>query len=154
MAELLDYLKRAVEDEASDLFIVAGGKVSEKVEKNLVPISEEVVYPQETERLIRELYSRAKRPIENYIKCGDDDFSLSLPGLARFRVNTYHQRGSMAAVVRVVVFDIPDWKKLHIPEQVIELSEVDFGMVLVTGTAGSGKTTTQACIIEDRKSVV
>ena len=148
MAELLDYLKRAVEDEASDLFIVAGGKVSEKVEKNLVPISEEVVYPQETERLIRELYSRAKRPIENYIKCGDDDFSLSLPGLARFRVNTYHQRGSMAAVVRVVVFDIPDWKKLHIPEQVIELSEVDFGMVLVTGTAGSGKTTTQACIID------
>lgn len=148
MAELLDYLKRAVEDEASDLFIVAGGKVSEKVEKNLVPISEEIVYPQETERLIRELYSRAKRPIENYIKCGDDDFSLSLPGLARFRVNTYHQRGSMAAVVRVVVFDIPDWKKLHIPEQVIELSEVDFGMVLVTGTAGSGKTTTQACIID------
>ena len=53
MAELLDYLKRAVEDEASDLFIVAGGKVSEKVEKNLVPIIEEVVYPQETERLIR-----------------------------------------------------------------------------------------------------
>lgn len=148
MAELLDYLKRAVEDEASDLFIVAGGKVSEKVEKNLVPISEEIVYPQETERLIRELYSRARRPIENYIKCGDDDFSLSLPGLARFRVNTYHQRGSMAAVVRVVVFDIPDWKKLHIPEQVIELSEVDFGMVLVTGTAGSGKTTTQACIID------
>lgn len=148
MAELLDYLKRAVEDEASDLFIVAGGKVSEKVEKNLVPISEEVVYPQETERLIRELYSRAKRPIENYIKCGDDDFSLSLPGLARFRVNTYHQRGSMAAVVRGVVFDIPDWKKLHIPEQVIGLSEVDFGMVLVTGTAGSGKTTTQACIID------
>ena len=81
MAELLDYLKRAVEDEASDLFIVAGGKVSEKVEKNLVPISEEVVYPQETERLIRELYSRAKRPIENYISAEMMIFRCPCPDL-------------------------------------------------------------------------
>ena len=54
----------------------------------------------------------------------------------------------MAAVVRVVVFEIPDWRKLHIPEQIMGLAEVSHGMVLVTGTAGSGKSTTQACIID------
>lgn len=103
--------------------------------------------PQESERLITELYVRANRPIERYLRSGDDDFSFSLPGIARFRVNTYHQRGSMAAVVRVVVFEIPNWKDLHIPEQIMEIADVAHGMVLVTGTAGSGKSTTQACII-------
>ena len=53
----------------------------------------------------------------------------------------------MAAVVRIVAFDIPDWKDLQIPQQVIDLSEVHHGLILVTGTAGSGKSTTQACIL-------
>ena len=79
---------------------------------------------------------------------GDDDFSFALPGLARFRANTYRQRGSMAAVIRVVAFDIPNWIDLGIPEQVMALAEVQHGMVLVTGTAGSGKSTTQACVID------
>lgn len=78
----------------------------------------------------------------------DDDFSFSVPGLARFRVNTYRQRGSAAAVIRIVSFDIPDWQTLRIPPQVMELASLTSGMVLVTGTAGSGKTTTQACIID------
>ena len=148
MAELLDYLKRAVDDRASDLFIVAGGPVSEKVDKILIPISEENMTPKDSERLITEFYERAKRSMEGYYKRGDDDFSLSIPGLARFRISTYRQRGSMAAVVRVVIFDIPDWQDLHIPEQIMNLSKATHGMVLVTGTAGSGKSTTQACIID------
>lgn len=148
MAELVEYLKRAVQDGASDLFLIAGGRISVKVEKKLCPISEEILMPQEAERLITELYVRANRSIEEYQRKGDDDFSLSLPGLARFRVNAYHQRGSMAAVVRVVVFEIPDWKKIHIPEQIMNLADMTHGMILVTGTAGSGKSTTQACIID------
>ena len=148
MAELIDYLEKAVKDNASDLFIVAGSRVCEKVEKCMQPISEGAVYPQETEQLITELYARAKRPMAEYRDKGDDDFSFSVPGLARFRVNTYRQRGSMAAVVRVVVFEIPNWQSLHIPSHVLDLADVSHGMVLVTGTAGSGKSTTQACIID------
>lgn len=148
MAELEDYLKRAVDDGASDLFIVAGGRVMEKVDNVMYPISENNMMPQETERLITELYVRAKRPIEGFLQSGDDDFSISLPGLARFRVNAYRQRGSMAVVIRVVVFEIPDFRQLNIPAQVMELADVSHGMVLVTGTAGSGKSTTQACIID------
>ena len=136
MANLLDYLDRAVKDNASDLFIVAGGPVSEKLEKRITSISAERIFPRETEELIRQVYSVAKRPMDRYMEEGDDDFSFSVPSLARFRVNVYRQRGSMAAVIRVVAFDIPNWIDLGIPEQV------------VTGPAGSGKSTTQACIID------
>ena len=148
MAELLEYLKRAVEDSASDLFIVAGGPVCEKLDKKLIPIGEERLMPKDTEELVAQLYAQAKRPRDIFLQDGDDDFSFSVGGLARFRVNTYRQRGSMAAVVRVVAFGIPDWQALHIPSQVMEVADFSHGMVLVTGTAGSGKSTTQACIID------
>lgn len=146
--ELTDYLKKAVQDGASDLFIVAGGAVSYKLDGKILPLSEERVFPQETERLINAVYQTAERPMERYLAAGDDDFSFSVPGLARFRVNTYRQRGSMAAVVRIVSFDIPDYRTLGIPESVMDLADVRSGMVVVSGTAGSGKSTTQACIID------
>lgn len=148
MADVLNYLKRAVEDKASDLFIVAGGPVCEKLDKRMHPISQERVFPQETQELITGIYTLAGRPMERFLQRGDDDFSFSVPGLARFRVNAYRQRGSLASVVRVVSFSIPNWNSLHIPEQVMDLADVTHGMILVTGTAGSGKSTTQACILD------
>ena len=148
MAGLTEYLNRAVSGGASDLFIVAGGPVCAKEDKRLVPISEDRVFPQQTEELIREVYALSNRPIDRFLREGDDDFSFSVPGLARFRVNVYRQRGSMSAVIRVVAFDIPDYQSMGIPEEVIRLAQVQHGMVLVTGTAGSGKSTTQACVID------
>lgn len=148
MAELLDYLKRAVEDGASDLFIVAGGPVSEKVAGRIRPMDEVRKMPPDTEMLIGQMYEQAERSMENYRHTGDDDFSFSVPGLARFRVSAYRQRGSLAAVVRVVAFRVPDWQALHIPKEVMELADLRHGMVLVTGSADSGKSTTQACIID------
>ena len=148
MSELIAYLKRAVEDQASDLFFVAGGAASEKLDGRLVPLQDGKLLPPDTERLLAEIYGMAKRSMEPYLRAGDDDFSFAVPGLARFRVNAYRQRGSLAAVIRIVSFDIPDWKTLHIPPQVMDLAEVRSGLVLVTGTAGSGKSTTQACIID------
>ena len=148
MADLIQYLKFAVERQASDILIVAGGPVCAKIDGHMCPADDERVLPPQTEALLRQIYETAKRPMDLYIERGDDDFSFSLPGLARFRVNAFRQRGSMAAVIRIVSFEIPDWQKLRIPEKVMELSNVDHGMVLVTGTAGSGKSTTQACIID------
>jgi len=148
MAALMDYLTRAVQEEASDLFIVPGAPVSMKLDGQLCPMGEEKVKAPEGEALIREIYALAQREMEDFLRTGDDDFSFSVPGLARFRVNTYKQRGSCAAVIRVVAFEIPDWQELHIPEQVMELAEVHGGMVLVTGTAGSGKSTTLACLVD------
>lgn len=148
MNELIAYLKRGVEDQASDLFFVAGGAVSEKLDGHLCPLQDGKLLPPDTERLIAKIYGMAKRSMEPYLRTGDDDFSFAVPGLARFRVNAYRQRGSLAAVIRIVSFDIPDWEALYIPSQVMDLAEVRSGLVLVTGTAGSGKSTTQACIID------
>ena len=134
--ELVEYLKQAVADRASDLFIVAGGVVSEKVEGRLRPIGTERVFPPETEHLISEIYKLANRPMDRYQAAGDDDFSFAVPGLARFRVNAYRQRGSMAAVVRVVSFEIPDWKSMGIPETVMDLADAGHGMVLASCAAG------------------
>lgn len=148
MAELLEYLKQATAQQASDLFIVAGGPVSCKAEGHLHRLSDKKLLPPKTEELICGLYEMAGRDMDQYRKSGDDDFSFAVAGLARFRVNTYRQRGSMAAVIRVVSFNIPDWKTLGIPETVMNLANLAHGMVLVTGTAGSGKSTTLACILD------
>ena len=148
MIDWMEYLKTAVEHESSDVFFVAGKTVCEKREGHICPMSGERLMPADTEQIIRQMYEAAQRSIESFLSRGDDDFSFAIPGLARFRVNTYRQRGSMAAVIRLVSFDIPNWKQLQIPEEVMALADQTAGMILVTGTAGSGKTTTQACIID------
>ena len=148
MTDWMAYLKQAVDNQASDVFFVAGKAVCQKLEGHILPLDEIRLLPPDTEAVIRGIYEAAGRDISGYLARGDDDFSFSLPGLARFRVNAFRQRGSMAAVIRLVSFDIPDWRAIGIPEAVMDLAELRSGMVLVTGTAGSGKSTTQACIID------
>jgi len=148
MTDWMEYLKTAVAHEASDVFFVAGKPACEKREGHIYPMNDGRLMPADTEQIITEMYAAAQRSMDSFLARGDDDFSFAVPGLARFRVNTYRQRGSMAAVIRLVSFDIPDWHEWRIPEAVMDLAEQTSGMVLVTGTAGSGKTTTQACIID------
>lgn len=149
MVNLTSCLEKAVNANASDVFIIAGTPVCARVDGELQTVSEERLLPADTEALIKEMYAQAHRPQDKIYAEGDDDFSFAIGGLARFRVNTYRQRGSMAAVIRVVCFNIPDWRSENIPQAVIELSKVRHGMILVTGTAGSGKSTTQACIVNE-----
>ncbi len=148
MTEMTTYLKQAVADGASDLFVVAGSPVTQRLHGHLSFMDDERLLPPRTETLISALYELAQRPMESYRQRGDDDFSFAMPGVARFRVSTYKQRGSMAAVIRVISFNIPDWRELGIPEHIMDLAEVKSGLILFTGTAGSGKSTTQACLID------
>lgn len=148
MAALIEYLTHAAREGASDLFIVPGAPVSIKLDGQLRAIGEGKIMPDSGEALIREIYTLAGRDMGRFADSGDDDFSFSVAGLARFRVNAYRQRGSVAAVIRVVAFRVPDWRELNIPECVMELAGETDGMVLVTGTAGCGKSTTLACIVD------
>jgi len=148
MATLMEYLDRAVREGVSDIFLVPGAPISCKREGLLVPMDQERLMPAQSEALISGIYGLAQRDMEPYRHAGDDDFSFAVPGLARFRVNAYRQRGSLAAVIRVVAFSIPDWKTLGIPEPVMDLAKLHSGMVLVTGTAGCGKSTTMACLVD------
>ena len=148
MENVQTYLQQAVEQGASDLFIVAGKAVSVKREGEIVPLKEGRLMPEDSESLVRDLYGMAHRPIDRCMSVGDDDFSLSVTGMARFRVNTYRQRGSLAAVIRIVSFGIPDWREVDIPEEVMKIANMTRGMVLVTGPAGGGKSTTLACVVD------
>lgn len=145
---LIKYLENAVSSGASDLFIVAGAPVSCKINGCLSPIDQTKLLPPDTEALITQLYNQAQRSMDNFLSCGDDDFSFSIAGLARFRVSAYRQRGSLAATCRIVAFSIPSYLDLGIPEEIMNLSTLHGGMILFTGTAGSGKSTTQACLID------
>ena len=145
---ILDWLQKAVEVGASDIFIGAGRHITFKKNGVIIPQDSTNLKPDESEELITKLYELAHRPISKYTESGDDDFPVTVPGLARFRVNTYRQRSTMAAIIRVVLFSIPDFKDLQIPNEVMRISEETRGLVLVTGPAGGGKTTTLACVID------
>ena len=143
-----DYLSYATKNHASDIFIIAGRPLSVKIDGKMSIFGERLM-PDDTDRLIHQIYSMAgNRNIDPFLQTGDDDFSFSIPGLSRFRVNAYRQRGSLAAVIRVIAFDLPNPDILHIPEEVMSAADFTKGMVLVTGPAGSGKSTTMACIVD------
>lgn len=144
----LEFLSRAAEQHASDIFIIAGRPLSIKIDGHLSIYGDRLM-PEQTNEILETIYQMANnRNISRLHDTGDDDFSFSIPGLSRFRINAYKQRGSLAAVIRVIAFHLPDPAELFIPEDVMNIAELTKGMVLVTGSAGSGKSTTMACIID------
>ena len=149
---LKDLLSKTLDMGGSDVFIVPGSPVMAKVRGKMTPISDRVL-PVDTEELIRQTYELAGNRDESLIREeGDDDFSFSLERQARFRCNAYLQRGTLAASYRVVAFGLPDPASLSIPPMVMELTNNRNGMILVTGPAGSGKSTTLACMIDKMNS--
>ncbi len=133
---------------ASDIFILPGSPVRFKANGQLISTSEDRITLPEIESLIDRAYELARRQKKNLERDGDDDFSFAIPSISRFRVNVYRQRGTLAAVFRVVAFGLPTPEESHIPDIVMNLADLHSGMVLVTGPAGSGKSTTLACILD------
>lgn len=147
--ELKQLLESALVMGGSDVFIVPGSRVMAKVKGGMVGLSEERVMPDESRRLIGQAYALAQnRDMSALLKSGDDDFSFSVEKMCRFRCNAYLQRGTLAATLRVVAFGLPKPEELNIPEAIMQLTGLRNGMVLVTGPAGSGKSTTLACLID------
>ena len=144
-----EILEQAVREDVSDIFIVAGLPVSCRKNGNIIQTQEEKLFPKETEALLNEIYGMAgDRDMMNLLVHGDDDFSFAIPGVSRFRVSAYKQRGALSAVIRVITFQLPNPQELGIPEAVMQFADHTKGMILVTGSAGSGKSTTLACLID------
>ena len=143
-----EVLKKALEHHGSDVFIVPGSPIVTKAGGKMIRISEERMLPPDVEELVRRAYELAGRDQETLEAEGDDDFSFAVAHLSRFRCNAYHQRGSLAMTCRVVAFGLPDPKDRHIPDVVMRLADLRSGMVLVTGPAGNGKSTTLACLVD------
>ncbi|GHU36340.1 twitching motility protein [Clostridia bacterium] len=146
---LLEILKDANDKKASDVFIVAGLPLSVKINGTIIPVTEKPLMPDDTARIVEEIFTVAQnKNFDKFLLSGDSDFSFSLRDVGRFRVNTYRQRSSLAAVLRIVSFSLPDPSALGIPKAVIDLYSKKKGLILVTGPAGSGKSTTLACVID------
>lgn len=145
--EIALILKRAIELGASDIFVVAGLPVTYKVNGRQCREGA-ALHPEDTERLVGAVYELCGRRQPDAAEGKDDDFSFALPGLGRFRASVLRQRGSLAAVLRVIRFGLPDPAALGIPAAVMAAARMVKGLVLVTGAAGNGKSTTLACLID------
>ena len=147
--DIKELLKKAVEKKAADIFIVAGQPVTIKVFNQLETIDDQRLLPDDTYQMIKDIYALATNRSDAKLReKGDDDFSFSVGGLSRFRISTYKQRGSYAAVIRVISFELPKPIDIGISQDIIELVNIKKGLILVSGPAGTGKSTTQACMID------
>ncbi|MDO4711577.1 MAG: PilT/PilU family type 4a pilus ATPase [Peptostreptococcaceae bacterium] len=147
--EIKEILRSAIDQKTSDILIVAGCNLAFKINNQVIEQSGERLMPDATKKYIMDLYDIAGRSFsEKLEQKGDDDFSFSISSIGRFRCSAYKQRGSYAAVLRVVSFELPSPEERQIPKTVTDLFSVKKGLVLVTGSAGSGKSTTLACIVD------
>ena len=143
-----DLLEKAVQKNAADIFIVAGLPVSYRIEGVIIQAGALKLTPEQTYEFLKQIYELHESDMSKLLSHGDDDFSFAIAGLSRFRVNAYKQRGTLSAVIRVITFTLPSPEILGIPQNIIHTGDLPKGMVLVTGPAGSGKSTTLACIID------
>ena len=147
---VMELLTSAVEKDAADIFLIPVMPFSYKIGGRIIYQGDNRIMPDEMNEMIKQIYELAKnRSMEKVQSHGDDDFSFAIPGVSRFRASVFRQRGSLAGIIRVVRFELPDAGQLHLPKSIIDVSRLTKGMVLVTGPAGSGKSTTLACIIDE-----
>ena len=148
--KLEQLLQEMVDAKASDVFIIAGLPLAYSVSGRQVRLDSAPFKPADTEAFVGAIYEASGRNMDTFMQNGnhDDDFSFALPGIGRFRANVFRQRGSYGAVIRVIPFGLPDPAEFHIPDEVLRLAKFQKGLVLVTGPAGAGKSTTLACIID------
>ncbi|MGI6751364.1 MAG: type IV pilus twitching motility protein PilT [Anaerovoracaceae bacterium] len=147
--KVINMLKEAVNMGVSDIFLIPGTARAYKKGDKIIICDSKPLHTDDMIELVREIYDlTTDRKMDNILDKGDDDFSFSLPGVSRFRVNVFLQRGSLAAVIRVITFELPKYTDINIPEEVMAVAGMKKGLTLITGPAGSGKSTTLACIID------
>ena len=145
MYDLNEILIQSVKERASDIHLTSGRAPSYRVDGVLAPIMGERLTPQMLEDILLPLID--KRHQEELEETGQTDFAYAISGVGRFRVNVFKQRGTLAAVMRSLPFNIPEPEDLGIPREVVEMTSRKRGLVLVTGPTGSGKSTTLASLI-------
>lgn len=146
-----ELLQKMIDLDVSDIFIVPGLPLAYRLKGVHERLDDNALRPADTEKLIQDVYKLANRPIQLFQDSHnhDDDFSFAVPGTGRFRVNVFRQRGSLAAVIRIIPFELPSPEAFNIPADIMKLAKLQKGLVLVTGPAGAGKSSTLACIIDN-----
>jgi twitching motility protein PilT len=148
MFDLQSALRHLIAVEGSDLHLKVPSKPLVRQNGRLVPIPDaEPLKPEDTERVLREMLKDPAK-LQEFTDEHEVDFSYWIEGLARFRVNAFRQRGSVSIVCRAIPFGIKTVEELNLPPVIRKLAEEERGIILVTGTTGSGKSTTLAAMID------
>jgi twitching motility protein PilU len=140
--------KLMVEKKASDLFFTSNAPIKIKIEGQILPVNKQVLTPETVRQTAFAIMTPEQR--EHFMQEWELDFAVSEPGLGRFRVNVFMQRGFPAMVMRYITADMPRLDSLGLPEVVGELTLLKRGLILMVGATGSGKSTTLAAMINYR----
>jgi twitching motility protein PilU len=140
--------KLMVEKKASDLFFTSNAPIKIKIEGQILPVNKQVLTPETVRQTAFAIMTAEQR--EHFVKEWELDFAVSEPGLGRFRVNVFMQRGYPAMVMRYITADMPRLDVLGLPDVVTELTLLRRGLILMVGSTGSGKSTTLAAMINYR----
>lgn len=146
MKPIHDLLKEAFDRGASDLHLTVGSRPVMRINGVLTKTSDEPLKPEDTEAMALALIPEQMR--DRFYDKGEIDFSYSMPGVSRFRVNAYKQRSCIALAIRVIPTKVPTLEELGLPEILKDIARAAHGLVLVTGPTGSGKSTTLAAMID------
>ncbi len=140
--------KLMVEKKASDLFFTSNAPIKIKIEGQILPVNKQVLTPETVRQTAFALMSPEQR--EYFLREFELDFAISEPGLGRFRVNVFMQRGFPAMVLRYITADMPRLEQLNLPEVMTDLVLMKRGLILMVGATGSGKSTSLAAMINYR----
>ena len=140
-----DLLRMLVQKDGSDLFITVGASPSMKIDGKMTPLSNQTLSPAHTQTLVRSIMN--DKQLGEFESSQEVNFAISLPGVSRFRVNAFTQRGSMGMVLRVIKSEIPDFEELNLPDVLKDISMTKRGLVIFVGSTGSGKSTSLASMI-------
>jgi twitching motility protein PilU len=140
-----DLLRTLLSKKGSDLFITVGAPPSMKIDGRMTPITNQPLSPAHTQVLVRSIMN--DRQAAEYERCQECNFAISLPGVSRFRVNAFTQRGTSGMVLRVITTEIPTFEELGLPMQLKDISMTRRGLVIFVGGTGSGKSTSLAAML-------
>src|SRR5690554_5711446 len=140
-----DLLRTLLSKKGSDLFITVGAPPSMKIDGRMTPITNQPLSPAHTQVLVRSIMN--DRQASEYERCQECNFAISLPGVSRFRVNAFTQRGTAGMVLRVITTEIPTIEELNLPLQLRDISMTRRGLVIFVGGTGSGKSTSLAAML-------
>jgi twitching motility protein PilU len=140
-----DLLRMLVQKNGSDLFITVGAAPSMKIDGRMTPLSNQPLSPQHTQTLVRSIMN--DKQLGEFEAKQEVNFAISLPGVSRFRVNAFTQRGSMGMVLRVIRSEIPNFDELGLPPVLRDVAMTKRGLVIFVGATGSGKSTSLASMI-------
>ncbi len=141
-------LRKAVELEASDLFITVGAPPCAKIDGEITHLTDSKLSPNHTQMLVRSIMN--DKQVAAFEEKHEANFAIALPGTARFRVNAFVQRGSVGMVLRMIRSDVPRFEELHLPKVLEDISMTKRGLVIFVGATSSGKSTSLASMIDFR----